>query len=83
MFARPMPSPKLLHTLAITLAFSLHAFSAGKGGGFTDPDAAGPDFAMQGKYGGGECGARVIALGGGKVHFGVPACQSAASEFKG
>ena len=83
MFTRPMPSPKLLHTLAITLAFPLDAFSAGKGGGFTDPDAAGPDFAVQGEYEGDECGAQVIALGGGKFPFGIPACQSASSEFKG
>ena len=56
---------------------------SGRAGAYTDPDAAGPDFAVQGEYGGGECGAHVIAMGDVKLHFGVPAWQAATSEFKG
>lgn len=37
--------------------------------GFTDPDAAGPDFAIQGEYQGHECAAQVIALGAGKFRI--------------
>ena len=48
------------------LTLSLSAFAEDS---FTDPDAAGPDFAIQGEYAGHECGAQVIALGGGKFHI--------------
>ena len=63
-----MPHPALLRTVAIALVFTLPAFSAEKDESFTEPDAAGPDFAVQGEYEGHECGAQVIALGGGKFH---------------
>ncbi len=63
-----MPHPTLLRTAAIALAFTLPAFSAEKDVTFTDPDAAGPDFVVQGEYEGKESGAQVIALGGGKFH---------------
>ncbi|HEY3899369.1 MAG TPA: DUF1080 domain-containing protein [Chthoniobacter sp.] len=36
---------------------------------FTDPNNAGPDFAIQGEYTGEKCGAQVIALGGDKFHI--------------
>ena len=48
------------------LTLSLSAFAEES---FTDPDAAGPDFAIQGEYAGHESGAQVIALGGGKFHI--------------
>ena len=35
----------------------------------TDPELAGPDFAVQGEYAGGNHAAQVIALGGGKFHL--------------
>lgn len=35
---------------------------------FTDPQAAGPDFAVQGEYAAGKVGAQVIALGDGNFH---------------
>ena len=49
--------------IAFALAITLPAFAEE---GFTDPDAAGPDFAVQGEYEGKDAGAQVIALGGGK-----------------
>jgi len=36
---------------------------------FLEPETAGPDFAIQGEYVGDNCGAQVIALGGGKFHI--------------
>ena len=53
------------HAAAAVLTLS---FSALAEESFTDPDAAGPDFAAQGEYEGRESGAQVIALGGGKFH---------------
>ena len=50
----------------LVLAIAIPAFA---GEGFTDPDAAGPDFAVQGEYDGHECAAQVIALGAGKFHI--------------
>ena len=55
-----------LRTTAAIFTFSCIAFA---GEGFTDPDSAGPDFAVQGEYEGHECGAQVIALGDGKFHI--------------
>ena len=49
--------------IVLALSFSTQAEE-----GFTDPDTAGPDFAVQGEYEGNESGAQVIALGGGKFH---------------
>ena len=55
-----------VRTATAVLALSFSAFAEE---GFTDPDAAGPDFAVQGEYAGHECGAQVIALGEGKFHI--------------
>ncbi len=54
--------------LLLAVAFPLSVFAADESKVFTDPDAAGPDFAVQGEYEGEESGAQVIALGGGKFH---------------
>jgi len=55
---------------ASLLCLSAAAISADKSPAFTDPAKAGPDFAFQGEYAGGEgdhkWGGQVIALGGGK-----------------
>ena len=61
-----MNHPLFIRTASAVLAFSYFAIAEE---GFTDPDAAGPDFAVQGEYEGHECGAQVIALGGGKFHI--------------
>ncbi len=49
-----------------TTALFVLSLSAVAEEGFTDPDAAGPDLAVQGEYEGKESGAQVIALGDGK-----------------
>lgn len=57
--------------LVLPLAFSIPAFAEEKATDevFIDPDAAGPDFAVQGEYTGEQCAAQVIALGAGKFHI--------------
>jgi len=56
--------------LAATLPFSQYASAAdAKGGTFTDPAEAGPDFAIQGEYVGDGSAAQVIALGDGKFRI--------------
>jgi hypothetical protein len=57
---------KLLLTSVLGFAAALHG--ADSKGTFTTPADAGPDFAAQGEYEGGEVGAQVIALGDGKFH---------------
>ena len=52
---------------------------------FTEPDAAGPDFAVQGEYEGNESGAQVIAMGGGKFRVvgwdnGLPGASPSATK---
>ena len=56
----------LFSSLAI-LALSCTGFAAGEA--FTDAASAGADFQLQGEYAGENCGAQVIALGGGKFHL--------------
>ena len=52
----------------LTMALS-SSFGAEGGDTFTDPAAAGPDFAVQGEYAGKGSAAQVIALGDGKFHI--------------
>jgi len=59
-------SLKSFSILACTLAVSLPAVGEES---FIEPEAAGPDFAIQGEYEGEECAAQVIALGDGKFHI--------------
>jgi len=61
MFARNL----LLSLASFTL--STDGFSADDT--FTDPASAGVDFQLQGEYSGENCGAQVIASGGGKFHL--------------
>jgi hypothetical protein len=61
-------TPRLPFALSL-LALSLFALAADQGGTFTEPEQAGPDFAVQGEYVGDNCGAQVIALGNGKFHI--------------
>jgi len=54
---------------------------------FTDATAAGADFQLQGEYAGENCGAQVIALGGGKFHLvawdsGLPGAADGARKHK-
>jgi hypothetical protein len=58
-------------SLLLTLPFALTAVAEEKSAEevFIEPEAAGPDFAIQGEYAGDKCGAQVIALGGGKFHI--------------
>jgi hypothetical protein len=67
-----MPSRSLLTAaFALPLALLSVAFAEEKSADqvFTDPNNAGPDFAIQGEYTGLKCGAQVIALGDGKFHI--------------
>ena len=61
-----MTLPTLLTAAAIAISFSFLRPAANAEEGFIDPDAAGPDFVVQGEYEGQDGGAQVIALGGGK-----------------
>jgi len=64
-------SPRTLFALFGLLAFSMPTFAADKAPEETylEPDAAGPDFVVQGEYVGKDCAAQVIALGGGKFQI--------------
>jgi hypothetical protein len=66
-------SPRLFLSLVLASCCSLTAFAADEKKApeeaFIDPEAAGPDFAIQGEYVGDKCGAQVIALGDGKFHI--------------
>jgi len=65
-------SSRLLLIAVLALPFSLSTALAEEKSTdqvFTDPDNAGPDFAIQGEYVGEKCGAQVIALGDGKFHI--------------
>ena len=56
-------------TLLLCAALTLHAADKPKKPeppAYTTPEAAGPDFAIQGEYTGGKLGAQVVALDGGK-----------------
>jgi hypothetical protein len=63
-------SPRILALLCL-LPLSAPTFAADKApeDTFIEPEAAGPDFAIQGEYVGEGCAAQVIALGGGKFHI--------------
>ena len=61
-----MNSSKLLSLLS-SFAFACTGFAADPT--FTDAASAGADFLLQGEYAGENCGAQVIALGGGKFHL--------------
>ena len=61
-----MKSLKLLSALVCPF-FTFHGFAADPT--FTDAASAGADFQLQGEYSGEDCGAQVIALGGGKFHL--------------
>ena len=64
-------SPRTLLALVGFASFTLPTFAADKvpEETFLEPAEAGPDFAVQGEYVGHECGAQVIALGGGKFQI--------------
>ncbi len=63
-----MPFPRLL--TAVVCSSACAAFTAfAEETTFTEPEQAGPDFAVQGEYVGEGCAAQVIALGGGKFHI--------------
>ena len=59
--------PGLLAISLATCAFA--ATSCAAENVFTDPASAGADFLLQGEYAGENCGAQVIALGGGKFRL--------------
>ena len=61
--------PRTLSTLLCVLILSLTAVAESADETFIDPDAAGPDFAIQGEYIGENSAAQVIALGEGKFHI--------------
>ena len=65
-----MRFPPLSLALASLLSFSAAALAADKNPAYTDAAKAGPDFAIQGEYAGGDgenkWGAQVVALGEGK-----------------
>ena len=58
----------LLRTFAAVL-FSMAPAALADEPTFTEPEQAGPDFAVQGEYVGEGCAAQVIALGDGKFHI--------------
>jgi hypothetical protein len=62
-----MTSPRTL--VCILAVVSSSAFAAESSDTFTDPAAAGPDFAFQGEYAGYGSAAQVVALGDGKFHI--------------
>ena len=65
-------SPRTLFALLSLLPLSMVAFAQEKKAPedtFLEPEAAGPDFAVQGEYVGENCAAQVIALGDGKFHI--------------
>jgi len=62
-----MTTPRAFACLLATAVSS--SFAAEGGDAFTDPAAAGPDFAVQGEYVGDGSAAQVIALGDGKFHI--------------
>ena len=63
--------PRYSLSALLALAFAFPAFAEEKAAEeiFIEPAAAGLDFAIQGEYTGDNCGAQVIALGGGKFHI--------------
>ena len=61
--------PRALFPLLCFLPLTFAALAEVKDETFIDPDAAGPDFAIQGEYVGENCAAQVIALGEGKFHI--------------
>ncbi len=64
-------SPRTFLTLLALFPLSVVSFAEDKKAPddtFIEPEAAGPDFAVQGEYVGQNCAAQVIALGGGKFH---------------
>src|SRR6188768_2857615 len=65
-------SPRTLLAVLALLPLSTTAFAQEKKAAdetFIEPEAAGPDFVIQGEYVGEGCAAQVIALGGGKFHI--------------
>ncbi|MEP6668756.1 MAG: DUF1080 domain-containing protein [Chthoniobacter sp.] len=64
-------SPRYFLPILLALPFAFAAFAEEKAPEevFLEPETAGPDFAIQGEYVGDNCGAQVIALGGGKFHI--------------
>lgn len=65
-------SPRTLLAFLSLLPLSTIAFAEDKKPAedtFIEPEAAGPDFVIQGEYVGEGCAAQVIALGGGKFHI--------------
>src|SRR5260221_5107375 len=64
-------SPRYFLPVLFTLSLAFAAFAEEKSTDevFIEPEAAGPDFAIQGEYTGDKSGAQVIALGGGKFHI--------------
>lgn len=65
-------SPRTFLAVLALLPLSTTAFAQEKNSAedtFLEPEAAGPDFALQGEYVGENCAAQVIALGSGKFHI--------------
>jgi hypothetical protein len=72
--------------VSLCLTLPARVFAETKGDTFTDPQQAGPDFALQGEYVGENCGAQVIALGDGKFHIigwraGLPGARDDAEKI--
>jgi hypothetical protein len=61
--------PRTLPALLCFVPLTFTTFAESKDETFIDPDAAGPDFAIQGEYVGENCAAQVVALGEGKFHI--------------